>query len=192
MAAEDYHDMAYYPPGPHFPGVDSGPSFGEYEESYGGPHVIAYDELTDVTPKQWKFLLERTRNVAKKGRTTKKSVKIRRKSPKEFTVRLEGGQFLQKTLEEMRPKIEQTLKEVLFNERFNLTPDEPPFLWKTHDRKLLHPKQMEEEHLRNAISYTQRRLAAAFGNAIWLSELTWLVRALYEFLKEAKRRGLKV
>jgi hypothetical protein len=70
-------------------------------------------------------------------------------------------------------------------------PDEP-FEWKTREGDLLRPAQMDEQHLRNCISYTQRRLQSMFGSTAYLDATRYMARAFYEFLREADRRGLRV
>jgi len=70
--------------------------------------------------------------------------------------------------------------------------DGDEFMWVTGDGRRIQPAEMDEEHLRNAISYTQRKLVGAALNATWLSSAKKLARAFYEFLREAERRGIKV
>lgn len=66
------------------------------------------------------------------------------------------------------------------------------FIWTTRDGEDVRPQQMSEEHLRNAICFCQRRLTYAFGTTRWLSTTKFYVRAFYEFLLEAERRGIRV
>lgn len=66
------------------------------------------------------------------------------------------------------------------------------FRWKTNDGRHILPKQMDEGHLRNTISFLQRRLVYQFGTATWLYRSEYNVQALYEMLKEARRRGIQV
>lgn len=64
--------------------------------------------------------------------------------------------------------------------------------WKTRDGQTLLIEQMEEEHLRNAISFVQRRLVAEFGRTPWIETIHPLLKSMDNFLTEAKRRGLRV
>lgn len=66
------------------------------------------------------------------------------------------------------------------------------FVWQTGDGRCLKPLDMDESHLRNTISYLQRRLVHEFGTAKWLQRTATHVEALHEMLKEASRRGIKV
>lgn len=67
-----------------------------------------------------------------------------------------------------------------------------PFYWRCADGRTLHPKEMDESHLRNSISFLQRRLTHQFGTATWLNRTTYHVQALHEMLKEADRRHIDV
>ncbi len=67
-----------------------------------------------------------------------------------------------------------------------------PFMWRTRDGEWMLPSQMDEQHLRNSVSFCQRKLSSLFGSVSYLETTTDLVRALYEFLKEAKKRGYRV
>lgn len=84
---------------------------------------------------------------------------------------------------------------------------EPPFQWTTADGDFIEPKDMEEGHLRNAISYVVRRLPDLIAHAVWLNPIDkdWVrperkktasvryyCQALFEFLKEAERREIAV
>jgi hypothetical protein len=68
------------------------------------------------------------------------------------------------------------------------------FLWSAGDGRLLHPYQMEERHLRNAISFVSRRMVHEIGTTVWLknSKIEKWAEALYEFLREARRRELPI
>lgn len=68
----------------------------------------------------------------------------------------------------------------------------PEFFWRTRDGRSLMPRDMEEEHLRNTISFLQRRLVCQFGTVAYVDETFQNVEALAAMLKEAKARGLRV
>lgn len=74
--------------------------------------------------------------------------------------------------------------------RVRLAPQE--FVWRTSDGRDLRPRDMDDEHLRNCVSYTQRRLASAFGTVKYLRETEKMATAYVEFLKEARGRGIRV
>jgi len=67
-----------------------------------------------------------------------------------------------------------------------------PFIWTTHDGRQLRLSQMDDRHLQNLICYLQRRLVRSFGITTWLESLRPDVHALYEALKDAQRRELRV
>lgn len=66
------------------------------------------------------------------------------------------------------------------------------FRWKTSDGRTLKPTEMDEQHLRNTISYVQRTLVHKIGSSRYLQPLGYLGRAFYELLEESKRRGFDV
>lgn len=66
------------------------------------------------------------------------------------------------------------------------------FRWRSADGRMLTPNEMDEAHLRNTISFLQRRLVYAFGNSAYLDQTAHHVEALNAMLKEAKTRGLRV
>jgi hypothetical protein len=73
-----------------------------------------------------------------------------------------------------------------------LLTDEHPFSWKTSDGRKVHPSELSDEHLRNCVSFTQRQLIKVTLDATFLDRTIMVARAYYEFLKEAKRRGMRV
>jgi len=70
--------------------------------------------------------------------------------------------------------------------------EEEDFLWVTRDGRYLRPDEMDESHLRNCVSYTQRRLQKQMLEAVDLGTLEHLARAFYEFLRECRKRGLRI
>lgn len=166
MSAEYYHADFYDPPEDWDPDLPS-----------DNPHSPWNDD-------------ERLRNEMAKKRTTKKRAPVKKLRSTFLT---KNSKALQKAIDDAAEKLLEELKmELKFIETTGLTPDEPPFAWTTQTGKKMHPSQMAEEHLRNAISYTQRKLRNAIDNAVYLDNIAWLARAFYEFLKEAKRRGIRV
>lgn len=67
-----------------------------------------------------------------------------------------------------------------------------PFRWKTADGEQLAPAQMDEQHLRNTISYLQRTLVHDFGVARFIARTEFKLVALSEMIKEASKRGFQV
>lgn len=66
------------------------------------------------------------------------------------------------------------------------------FTWRTKEGVSLKPINMDESHLRNTISYLQRTLVFQFGTTRWMARCEASVRALYEMLKEARRRDISI
>lgn len=66
------------------------------------------------------------------------------------------------------------------------------FVWRTRDGRQIPVTEMTDEHLRNAISWAQRRLVHELGTSRWLSSTKLLARAFYEFVREAEQRGMSV
>jgi predicted GTPase len=66
------------------------------------------------------------------------------------------------------------------------------FVWIMRDGQPIRPSAMEEGHLRNTICFLQRHITYKVGTATWLSGLEDRFRAMYEMLKEARRRGIEV
>jgi len=69
---------------------------------------------------------------------------------------------------------------------------ELPTTWTTGSGAILPISAMEESHLRNAISYTQRRVSHALSTSVWLSRTTGQLASLLAMLFEAERRGLQL
>jgi hypothetical protein len=66
------------------------------------------------------------------------------------------------------------------------------FVWIMRDGQPIRPSAMDEGHLRNTICFIQRHLTYKVGTSTWLSGLEDRFRAMYEMLKEARRRGIDV
>jgi hypothetical protein len=66
------------------------------------------------------------------------------------------------------------------------------FVWTTGNGLRMDLTMMDDSHLQNAICYVQRTLVHALGTTVWLAKAEEKCRALYEMLKEARRRGLAV
>jgi hypothetical protein len=66
------------------------------------------------------------------------------------------------------------------------------FVWIMRDGQPIRPSAMDEGHLRNTICFLQRHITYKVGTATWLSGLEDRFRAMYEMLKEARRRGIEV
>lgn len=83
-------------------------------------------------------------------------------------------------------KIEERLppKVGLLPDRFNER------IWKTGDGRFVKMHMMDEGHLRNAISYTQRRIVHILGTAVWLEKTEHFCQQFVYLLQEAKRRGI--
>lgn len=67
-----------------------------------------------------------------------------------------------------------------------------PFMWRTQDGQLISPTKMDEQHLRNAISYLQRRIVHLSGTSTYLSTLLPSYEALHYMMKEALERGYQI
>jgi hypothetical protein len=66
------------------------------------------------------------------------------------------------------------------------------FVWIMRDGQPIRPSAMDEGHLRNTICFIQRHITYKVGTSTWLSGLEDRFRAMYEMLKEARRRGIEV
>jgi hypothetical protein len=66
------------------------------------------------------------------------------------------------------------------------------FYWVTQDGRSVRPSGMDEQHLRNTISFLARRLITQLSQTTWLESTAYFVEALAHMLHEAKRRGLRV
>lgn len=67
-----------------------------------------------------------------------------------------------------------------------------PFVWVTSDGRRLQPKDMDEEHLRNTISFLQRTIVHRLGTTPYLDTLESRFQAMFEMLKEARNREIRV
>ena len=111
-----------------------------------------------------------------------------------------GRKKLKQVLQRTKNETKADLKEANVNlytrllglqeEIRQLTPN--PFIWKTADGRHLRPSEMDEQHLRNTVSFLQRKLTVAFGSVRFLQQTAWMVEALNEMFKECKRRGYEV
>lgn len=79
----------------------------------------------------------------------------------------------------------------LFNE-LNERREAPVFVWTTAGGERVRVTDMDEGHLRNTISYLQRRLVYLFGTVTWMMPVRSTLKALAAMLDEAERRGLQV
>src|SRR3954454_25272322 len=52
------------------------------------------------------------------------------------------------------------------------------FVWTTASGDVVQPKNMDEDHLRNTISYLSRRLISDLGRQAWIHKLHYFVKAL--------------
>ena len=75
-------------------------------------------------------------------------------------------------------------------ERIIAAKDNP--IWKTGRGESIPVAQLEEGHLRNAISYCTRRLLGSLSNTVYLHNIYYLVEGLANLMKEAERRGIRV
>lgn len=78
-----------------------------------------------------------------------------------------------------------------------LTPRRPAEIdrtryWKTEDGEILLIQAMEEEHLRNCISFLARKLSNMLHNTAFLTDSLSFTQSLAAMLLEAKRRGYRV
>ncbi len=64
------------------------------------------------------------------------------------------------------------------------------YRWKSSDGPIL-PKDMTEEHLRNAINYLIRRTTAEAGRVLYTSAMHEWFTGLHHLMSEAKRRGFQ-
>lgn len=74
----------------------------------------------------------------------------------------------------------------------SLTPKVDEFTWTTRDGVSVKPCDMDEQHLRNTVSWLQRNLVYNFGSAPYLGKLSEKVYAFYKMLEECQRRGIEV
>ncbi|MFI5223778.1 MAG: hypothetical protein ACHQX3_05950 [Nitrospirales bacterium] len=65
-------------------------------------------------------------------------------------------------------------------------------MWKTGVGEILRVTDMEEQHLRNAISFCARRLIGRLSSTVYVDELTTYIEGLANLMTEAKRRGFRV
>lgn len=65
-------------------------------------------------------------------------------------------------------------------------------IWKTGRGESIAVNQLEEGHLRNAISYCTRRVLSGLGNTVYLHNIQYLIEGLSNLMKEAERRGIRV
>lgn len=65
-------------------------------------------------------------------------------------------------------------------------------IWKTGRGESIPVNELDEGHLRNAISYCTRRLLGGLSNTVYLDNIHYLIRGLADLMEEAKRRGIRV
>jgi hypothetical protein len=71
-------------------------------------------------------------------------------------------------------------------------PPAEPFQWMTKTGEKIAPCEMDDDHLRNTISFLARGLATDLSRAAWLNPLQYKLQALFEMLKEAEARDIEV
>lgn len=103
-------------------------------------------------------------------------------------IRIRGDKFLRKAIQSIEPEIARRVKEELAEIRMN----QPVSTWRDGLGRDLNVRDMEEGHLRNAISYAARRLGPELSRTVWLKHSYQLVRGLANLLEEAQRRGIQV
>ena len=112
---------------------------------------------------------------------------------KQARLRLLGkdNESLRANIKGFELRLRQTTEE---NERLRTKVKElsQEFLWYPADGPPLRPREMEESHLRNTISYLQRVLTRQFGSVRYLSQTEKMAHAFWIMLREAKRRGIDV
>jgi len=84
------------------------------------------------------------------------------------------------------------LIEILSSHFVPAAPEPQPDMWKTADGRVLRVVDLEGGHLRNAISYLQRRLVHKFGEALYLAPLESMISNMGMLLREANRRGYNI
>lgn len=67
-----------------------------------------------------------------------------------------------------------------------------PFTWRDREGRRWLPTTMNEQHLRNTISFCFRRMLKLTLEASYLDDAAMLVEALYFLMAEAKRRGYRL
>jgi hypothetical protein len=72
------------------------------------------------------------------------------------------------------------------------THPEVPALWTTRDGATIPISEMEDDHLRNTISFLQRKLVASLGHVRYIRDTSNTVKALHHMLTEAERRNMNV
>ncbi len=116
------------------------------------------------------------------------TVKPKHKGRKPLFVNMRAAiRAYHKKIEELGEKEERIISLVTHVDELTV----PPFMWRTKEGVKILPKDMEESHLRNTISFLQRTLVYSFGTKTWVSSTMFQVEALSEMMKEAKRRGLQ-
>jgi hypothetical protein len=188
MSAEDYHDMSGLFSEHQFPGTPIALSTDDYGRA---SHVrsrvgFIHECMKEAEKNMAKRIAKRIKTRAKDGVRRKKTATVKIEMSPEFRNRINQ---MQRDLELQVENIAQRAQEELDRLREQV---EEPFVWRTADGVDMVPQEMDEEHLRNCVSYTQRRLVKKIGESTWLSDSMHFARAYYEFLKECERRGIRV
>jgi len=116
--------------------------------------------------------------------------------------------FLAQTLREATPDMKRRIEQILraeleaMNKQVRVNLDELkkpieiavtlPTQWQTKNNQVLAIREMENEHLRNAISWCARRLAKNALETTWIADMKPLMLSLLALLHEAGRRGMCV
>jgi hypothetical protein len=170
----------------------------EKELSMSADYLCPEDPLWPY-PESWKPFIKREGvNVRKKSTTATKTrarAKITQRRVEDRTYEARHRNAL-KRVQEMVTKTKdleiRKLKDEIQELQEELELRNEPFVWRTMDGVQVTPNAMDEDHLRNVVSYTQRRLMKAMLESTWLSGAAKYARAFYEFLAECERRGIDV
>jgi predicted component of type VI protein secretion system len=103
-------------------------------------------------------------------------------------IKVTGVGFFESALKELEPRIHAAVEKALKEE----TEWKPKPLWTTGTGQQIRIDEMDEGHLRNTISFLQRRIVSQFGKVTWLSEMRDMLASMVAMLDEAKKRGIRV
>jgi hypothetical protein len=114
--------------------------------------------------------------------------KKRAKKSKPTRVTLKGEDMLSHAISEASKRIADDIK------RLALYPEKRAneYIWTTAFGDRLPVSKMDEGHLRNTISFLQRKLVFQFGQSTYLQRTKPLLEAMLAMLSEAQRRGIEV
>lgn len=118
--------------------------------------------------------------------TKQQRKRFAKKNTKHGTITVEGTAFLKKAVEDAAAGIKTRLEAALKEEA------SPRTLWRTGTGEEILMAEMQEGHLRNAISYCARILQRKLGTAVWLTDVSDLLERFVGLLHEAKNRNLRV